>query len=125
MANIIPSTWSLFANNGNQIQFLLPGHTVQKPRMCLFQRTIPSTSGSGPTTPAIRVRIVEGILDADGKPIATKISADVTIRNDVRATTSTVVADVVELGRLLSNSAFVTQMVGQQILPTSVPWDVV
>lgn len=124
MANIIPSTWALFSNTGNQTQFLLPGHTVLKPRMALFSRTVPSTSGNGPSVPAVRVRIVEGILDADGKPVATKTSADVTIRNDIRASTPAVVADVVELGRLLSNANFVTELVGSQRLPTTAPYDV-
>lgn len=125
MANIVPSNWTMFANNGNQVQFLLPGHTVLKPRFCLFSRTVPSLSGNGSSVPAVRVRVLEGVLDADGKPVATKISVDTTIRNDLTAPVANVVADVLEVGRMLSNAVFVQQLVEQQRLPTAAPWDVV
>jgi len=82
----LPSGWVFqsASNNGNTVTYALPGHTTEKPKLCVISRTIPVYNPkSGWSIPSYRVRVIHGIVDVDGKPVETRTSADVTFRHSM------------------------------------------
>lgn len=102
MSMTVPSTWKFHSSqsNGNSVTFTRPGHTVQQPRLAIISRVVPvyDTKRQDWSVPQYRVRILDGIMDADGNPDPTKTLADVTFRcsldNNGAAQGSSVVADL-------------------------------
>lgn len=83
MSFTLPSGWTFqsSSNNGNQVTYTLPGHTVQAPRLAIFSRVIPTYDQKvGWSVPSYRVRVIHGVVDADGVPVETRTSYDATIR---------------------------------------------
>lgn len=87
MSYAYPSTWSFYgsSSDGNQITLIRPGNTVAEPRVCLISRTVPVFNVKSQTwsVPTYRVRVMDGVLDADGNPDPTRTLADVTFRCSV------------------------------------------
>lgn len=87
MAFTVPATWKFHSSqsNGNSITFTRPGHTVQQPRLAIISRVVPLYDNKRQewSTPQYRVRVFDGILDADGNPDPTKTLADATFRCSV------------------------------------------
>lgn len=82
----VPADWVFqsSANNGNSVTYTLPGHTTQEPKIAVFSRVIPSYSAkTGWTVPSYRVRVIEGVLDADGNPVETRTTVDATFRSSM------------------------------------------
>lgn len=80
----VPKTWSLFSesSDGNTRTYTRPGHTVKEPRLALVSRVLASFDqkrGSW-SVPSYRVRVFDGVLDANGHPDPTRTSIDATFR---------------------------------------------
>lgn len=72
----VPATWKFHgsSNNGNTVQFVRPGHTAAAPRLAIFKRTIPTYQNGRWSRPSYDVKIVSGVLDTDGNPVAQRIN---------------------------------------------------
>lgn len=83
MSFSLPSGWVFqsASNNGNTVTYTLPGHTTQKPKLAVFSRVVPTYNAkSGWSIPSYRVRVIHGIVDADGNPVETRTTFDATYR---------------------------------------------
>lgn len=71
----LPASFTLFgvSNNGNTITYLRAGHTTRTPRLAIFKRTVPVYLNGRWSNPSYDVKIVSGVLDADGAPVPVKI----------------------------------------------------
>ena len=59
------------SNEGNTVTWALPGHTVQKPKLLILKRTVP-TYNSGKSVwsdPKYQYKVVYGVVDADANPV--------------------------------------------------------
>lgn len=87
MSFTVPSTWKFHStqSNGNSVTFTRPGHTVQQPRLAIISRVAPLFDNKRQewSTPSYRVRVLDGILDAEGNPDPTKTLVDATFRCSV------------------------------------------
>lgn len=72
MSFTVPATWAFFgsSNNGNTVQYTLPGHTAQSPRLAIFKRVPPVYANSKWSKPSYDVKVVYGVVDADGLPVS-------------------------------------------------------
>lgn len=112
----LPSTWKWNGSaSKDQTSFLLPGHTVKNPRLAIFSRTVPSSTGS--QVPSVKVKFVEGVSGSDGIPISTRINAEFTFRWPLEADVSVAKALFAELAAVLSDVNFQSDMVDEQYLP--------
>lgn len=59
------------SNEGNTVTFALPGHTVQKPKLLILKRTVPTfNSGAAKwSDPKFQYKVVYGVVDVDGNPV--------------------------------------------------------
>lgn len=71
MTFTVPATWVLHStsNNGNTVQFTRPGHSAQTPRLAIFKRQPPVYANSKWSKPSYDVKVVSGVVDADGLPV--------------------------------------------------------
>lgn len=80
MSFTVPATWKIHSssNNGNSTTYTRPGHTVQEPRLAIISRVVPVHDNKRHewSTPSYRVRVFDGILDANGNPDPTKTMID-------------------------------------------------
>lgn len=62
-------------NDGNSVTWQLPGHTVQKPKLAIFKRTVPTYNQNAQkwSDPAYQYKVVFGVVDADGNPVRPNI----------------------------------------------------
>lgn len=83
----VPATWSFYGSSadGNSITFVRVGNTVAEPRLMVINRTPPVFNARAGTwsVPTYRVRVIDGVLDADGKPDPTRTLSDCTFRSSV------------------------------------------
>lgn len=111
-----PATWRFNGSaSKDQTSFLLAGHSVKAPRIALFARSVPSSTGS--ETPSYKVKFVEGQLDASGNPIATRTNAEFSVRWPLNGDPAKAKALLAELAAVLSNSEFISDMIDEQLLP--------
>jgi len=59
------------SNEGNTETWQLPGHTVQKPKLAIFKRVVPTFNQSSLkwSDPSYQFKVVQGVVDADGNPV--------------------------------------------------------
>lgn len=114
---VVPVDFSFNGSTADQTTFLLAGHTVAEPRLAIFDRKVPSFNGNGSKVPSYRVRIVRGVTDTDGEVVATRVTADVTIRWPLEAVPADVIADIAQLSAILADVDFQTDVVNEQRLP--------
>lgn len=62
-------------NDGNSVTWQLPGHTVQKPKLAIFKRTVPTYNQTTQkwSDPAYQYKVVFGVVDAEGNPVRPNI----------------------------------------------------
>lgn len=117
----VPADWVFqsSANNGNSVTYALPGHTTQQPKIAVFSRVIPSYSAkTGWSVPSYRVRVIEGVVDADGNPIETRTTVDATFRCSMSGG-ATKAQDVVDNFKLIvSANGFASGVFVEQSFPT-------
>lgn len=97
----LPASFTLFgvSNNGNTVTYLRPGHTTRTPRLAIFKRTVPVYLNGRWSNPSYDVKIVAGVLDADGAPVPVKIQIGTDgirwpmVGVDVNSTFNTAMAD--------------------------------
>lgn len=112
----IPATWRFNGSaNKDQTSFLLAGHSVKAPRIALFTRSVPSSTGS--EVPSYKVKFVEGQLDADGNPIVTRTNAEFSVRWPLNGDPVKVKALLAEMAAVLSDPEFLSDMIDEQVLP--------
>lgn len=115
----VPATWRLFgaSSDGSQQTYTRPGHTVQEPRLAIIDRTVAVFDGNRGkwSVPTYRVRVADGVLDADGNPDPTRTLLDMTCRSSL-SSNGAARGDEVTADLLLivdqtdfANAAFVTQ----------------
>lgn len=66
-----------YANNGNSITWTVAGHTVQKPRLVIQTRRVPS---GNQVMAEVVYKTIYGTEDVDGNPIPQKISYETKVR---------------------------------------------
>lgn len=117
-AFVVPTTWSFFGNTGaNQTTYTLPGHTVKQPHLAIFDRKVPSFGGSASQVPSYRIRIIRGVLDANGNLVATRITQDLTCRWPLEGALADVQADIALMATLISDVNLQADIVNQLRLP--------
>lgn len=117
----VPTGWKFYGNNngGSQTIFTLPGHTVTKPRLAIFDRQVPRNNGKTVSNPMYRIRVTEGVVDADGNPVLSKVSVDCTIRWPQLADSADVIADIALLASTLADVDLQDDIVNELLLPYS------
>lgn len=122
MAFNVPSTWKRqsLSNDGNTLTFTRPGHTVQKPKLAVVSRVIPAYDQKRATwsVPQYRVRVFDGVLNADGQPDPTRTLYDLTVRASINSDGSAVVSDVhTDFLLIVDQEEFAANSVGAQEFP--------
>lgn len=123
MAFTVPATWRFYgaSSDGSQVTFTRPGHTVQEPRLAIVDRKIGVFDSNRQrwSTPEYRVRVVDGVLDADGNPDPTRTIADLTCRSSLAsnggARGDEVVADLL---LIIDQTDFASAAYIGQVFPT-------
>lgn len=109
MSFTVPATWKIHSssNNGNSVTYTRPGHTVQQPKLAIISRVAPLYDNKRQewSTPSYRVRVFDGVLDANGNPDPTKTMLDLTARCSVDSNGSSVKDAVTADFRLIINHA--------------------
>lgn len=122
MAFQVPADWKFqsSANNGNSVTYTLPGHTTAQPKIAVFSRVIPTYSAkTGWSVPSYRVRVIEGVLDADGNPVETRTTVDATFRCSMKNSGQAKGQDVVDQFKLVVNATgFAESVYVEQSFPT-------
>lgn len=111
------------SNNGNTVQFSLPGHTAAKPALLVLKRTVPVYDAKSKTwsKPSYDVKVVRGVLDSDGNPVYPRVTVGTDgIRwpmagVDVNAAVAASVADFVTV---VGDSDFAQNAVTQAFPPS-------
>lgn len=119
MSFTVPATWAFFgsSNNGNTVQYTLPGHTAQSPRLAIFKRVPPVYANSKWSKPSYDVKVVFGVVDADGLPVNPNIQVGTDgIRFPmVGVNVATLLAEcVAAFSALVSESGFAEAIYAQQ-----------
>lgn len=114
----LPVGWSEYGRDGNNsVTFLRPGHTVQAPRLAIFNRKPPVANGNGFSVPTYRVRLIDGHVDADGAALRERSILDLTIRQPVDAAAAPITASVAALATMLSDVEFVDDAITDYMFP--------
>lgn len=114
----VPAGWKLYSSEANQTTFVIPGHSVDRPYLAIFSRTIPSVTGKGATVPEYRVRILRGYKNAAGALVPTRKSIDIRLRQPLEASDATELKAICTIaGAMLSNVDFQDDAVVEQLLP--------
>lgn len=114
---VVPASFKRFSNTEHSITYTLPGHTSQKPHLAIFDRVIPVTQGKGPRVPQVRVRVLRGVLNAEGVLVSTRISAEAVFRYPMGANTSEVIEDMATLATIGSNVDFQSDVAEELRIP--------
>lgn len=122
MALVVPATWKRHSinNDGNSITYTRPGHTVKEPKLAIVSRTVAQYDQNRQSwsTPAYRVRVFDGVLNADGQPDPTRTMYDLTVRASINANGSAVVAGVhSDFLLVVDQGDFAANSVGAQEFP--------
>lgn len=114
----VPAGWKFHGSaNANQTTFTLPGHTVAEPHLAIFDRKVPVVQNGNTSVPWYRIRVIRGVLDADGNPITTRVTVDCTIRWPLQAASADVVEDIGILADALADANLPNDIVDEQLLP--------
>lgn len=114
---VVPVDWKFNGSQADQTTFTLPGHTVAQPRLAIFDRKVPSFNGNGSKVPSYRVRVVRGVVDAEGHALPTRVTADITIRWPLEAAPADVKSDMAAIAAVLADVDFQGDVVDEQLLP--------
>lgn len=115
----LPVSSEYYSDSENQVTYILNGHTAEAPKLLIFDRK-PSVYQNGQfSIPTVRIRVLEGLVDSEDKPLATKITFDLTIRWPHGASTTTIGSRLADLSTVLGSVDFVTELVEKQQLPRS------
>lgn len=114
---IVPATFKKFSNTEHSVTYTMSGHTSQKPHLVIFDRVVPVTSGKGSRIPQIRVRVLRGVLGADGTLLATRISEEAVLRYPLGALPSEIKEDIATLAAILSDAEFQDDVATELRLP--------
>lgn len=118
MADYVPSAgMKKFSATENSVTYILADHSAQKPHLVIFDRVIPVSSGKGSRVPQLRVRVIRGVLDANGVLVASRITNEFTTRYPVGAPSAENIADMVLLGSIVSNVDFQQDAAVELLLP--------
>lgn len=120
MSIVIPANYSFYgsSNNGNTVTYVKTGHSVQKPLMLVIKRTIPSFNNGVFSKPSFDVKVVRGLQDADGKPLATRLQVGTDgIRWDVNgANLAAEINDAVaDFAAVVGDAGFAANVLSQTI----------
>jgi len=77
-----------FSQNGNSVTYTVTGHTVQKPRLVLQKRKIPSSDSNA--VAQLDTSIVYGAVDSAGAVLPSRIMLTVSARRPVSAVSTDV-----------------------------------
>lgn len=86
MSFTIPAGYTLYtsSNNGNRVTYVHTTNTSAAPRYVSFSRVLPVwqkiANAMGWSIPSYRIQIAKGVLDVNGNPMPTKVTADLTLR---------------------------------------------
>lgn len=97
------ATLTEFSINGNSRTYTTTGHSVEKPKLVLQKRRVPS--GSQVVAEDV-VTVLYGTEDADGTPLAQKISMEVKVRRPTKAIAADISAALVLFRDIVANDEF-------------------
>lgn len=122
MALVVPASWKRhsISNDGNSVTYTRPGHTVQKPKLAIVSRTVAQYDQKRKSwsVPSYRVRVFDGVLNADGQPDPTRTMYDLTVRASLNSDGSAVAESVhTDFLLVVDQADFVTNSVGAQEFP--------
>lgn len=102
----LPVGWVLFRNEGDKATYLRPGHTVTTPRLAIFSRSEASFTATASSNTLYSVRLINGNVDADGKPIPARSIVEVTVRTPIGIDQSVLDALIADAVTVVSNTEF-------------------
>lgn len=121
----LPAGYTIFgtSNNGNTLTAVKAAEsTAAKPVLMVIDRTAPSyNQATGKfSVPVYRVRVIRGVLDADGNPKIERLMIDANIRTPVGtdAEHGTLLADFLAF---VDQVDFVAGAVGDHLFPDEAP----
>lgn len=114
---VVPVSFKKFSSTEHSVTYTLPGHTSQKPRLVIFDRIVPVTSGKGPRIPQLRVRVIRGVIDATGALVATRITSEWVTRYPNGALASEIMEDMAVLAAVGGDTAFQDDVAVELRLP--------
>lgn len=113
----MPAGSEFYADSANQVTWILPGHAVGTPKTVIIDRKVSQFQNGVYSTPSTRIRVQEGLLDADGVPMGTKVVFDLNIRWPQGTTSTTMETNLAFLESILSDTNFVSELLVKQQLP--------
>lgn len=93
---VISTTLTEFADQGNTRTYVVDGHTALKPRLVIQRRKV--VTGAS-TIAETGVKLVYGLVDPSGTPLASKATMDVSFRAPLAGTSGTDFDDQLSLLR--------------------------
>lgn len=113
----LPVGYQPYSLQGDQSMFIYTGHTSAAPVMTNFYRHASRLVNGTMTVPSMRVLSLTGLLDADQKPVATRITVDTTVRWPAGATKAAILAAVARQVAILGDAEFQDDAFEEQLLP--------
>lgn len=115
----LPVGWLEYGRNGSDsVTFVRPGHTVEAPRLAIFDRKQPvANGGNGFSVPQYRIRLMDGHVDVDGVPVKERSIVEVTIRHPVGASDTAIEASIAAAAALLADVEVVTNATDDLMFP--------
>lgn len=118
MADYVPPvSFKRYSVTEHSVTYTLPGHSSSKPHLVIFDRVIPVTSGKGSRVPQLRVRVIRGVMDANGVLLSTRITHESTHRYPIGALASEIIEDMAILASIGSDVAFQDDVANELRLP--------
>lgn len=114
---IVPVTWKLFSRTENAVTYIRPGHTVKEPRLAIFDRVVPVSSGKGSRSAQTRVRIIAGEVDSLGNPISSRVIAEAIVKHLPTSNVALAISCAADLALVIGNADFQQDVVVEQLLP--------
>jgi hypothetical protein len=102
-----------FTTNGNSKTYVAPAHTVVKPRVVVQKRKVPVEPGN---VAEDTINVVFGTEDADGAPLASKVSFNLTYKRHRDALAADVAAAKSLFLEIVNSDEFSDTMAGQTFL---------
>lgn len=108
---VIATTLTEFADQGNSRTYAVAGHTALAPRLVIQKRKVVTASASVAET---GVKVVFGLVDTYGLPLASKATMDVVFRAPLVGTSGAVFATELALLReIVASDSFAAALTSQ------------
>lgn len=102
----LPDGYFEYEKNSDSATYIRPGHTVSEPSLLIINRKTPVANGNGFSIPVYRLRLIDGHLDGDGKPVKERSSVEILIKQPVNASLTRIQAALDFASSMLADEDF-------------------